>query len=306
MNFVSLLEDMNKEEVKPVSKPKEEPLKSTPTRTLRLETEEDTRSITTGITADYSLKLHNESTIKDTVKLSIDVIATTSLGEAAAEWNINMKIPDAKPWEITQIGLSEKEIDIAPDETMVLNLKVTSPRGARYGDTVTIVLTATSVADPAVSGSVTTRTTAKQSMLAVKTQIGHERSVADTLAARAKDMGVHSIICPAPLRGYVIVEAMNTDRLVEIVKGIRRARGIVEGEMTFSEIEHYLTPKPLVSGIVEGDIVELIAGPFKGEKARVQHIDEPKEEITVELFEALVPIPVTVKGDSVRVIEKDR
>ncbi len=72
VNFVSLLEDMDKEEVKPVSKPKEEPLKSTPTRTLRLETEEDTRSITTGITADYSLKLHNESTIKDGGRRDVD------------------------------------------------------------------------------------------------------------------------------------------------------------------------------------------------------------------------------------------
>ena len=79
-----------------------------------------------------------------------------------------------------------------------------------------------------------------------------------------------------------------------------------EAALKIAEIEHYLTPKPLVSGIVEGDIVELIAGPFKGEKARVQNIDEPKEEITVELFEALVPIPVTVKGDSVRVLEKEK
>jgi transcriptional antiterminator NusG len=61
-----------------------------------------------------------------------------------------------------------------------------------------------------------------------------------------------------------------------------------------------------VSGIVEGDIVELIAGPFKGEKARVQQIDENKEEITVELFEAMVPIPVTIRGDHVRVLEKER
>jgi len=76
--------------------------------------------------------------------------------------------------------------------------------------------------------------------------------------------------------------------------------------MKLEEIEHYLTPKALVSGIVEGDIVELVAGPFKGEKARVQHIDEGKEEITVELFEALVPIPVTVKGDNVRVIGKEQ
>jgi len=89
------------------------------------------------------------------------------------------------------------------------------------------------------------------------------------------------------------------------VKGIRRARGIVKGETSFGEIDHFLEPKPLVSGIIEGDIVELIAGPFKGEKARVQQIDEGKEEITVELFEAVVPIPVTVRGDSVRVIQKE-
>jgi transcriptional antiterminator NusG len=57
---------------------------------------------------------------------------------------------------------------------------------------------------------------------------------------------------------------------------------------------------------MEGDVIELIAGPFKGEKARVQKIDESKEEITVELFEAMVPIPVTVRGDHVRVLEKDR
>jgi len=76
--------------------------------------------------------------------------------------------------------------------------------------------------------------------------------------------------------------------------------------MNFNEIDHYLAPKPLVSGITEGDVVELVAGPFKGEKARVQNIDEAKEEITVELFEAMVPIPVTVRGDHVRVLEKDR
>jgi transcriptional antiterminator NusG len=61
-----------------------------------------------------------------------------------------------------------------------------------------------------------------------------------------------------------------------------------------------------VVGIREGDLVELVAGPFKGEKARVQQIDQGKEEITVELVEAMVPIPVTIRGDHVRVIEKER
>ena len=119
-----------------------------------------------------------------------------------------------------------------------------------------------------------------------------------------------SILVPANFRGYVYVESMNPDRLEEVVRGLRRARGVVKGEgestgIAFSEIEAYLTPKPIVSGIMEGDIVELVAGPFKGEKARVMKIDETKEEITVELFEAMVRIPVTVRGDSVRVLQKE-
>src|SRR6267143_139687 len=118
------------------------------------------------------------------------------------------------------------------------------------------------------------------------------------------------ILLTANIRGYVYVESMNPDRLEEIVRGLRRARGVVKGEgettgISFSEIEAYLTPKPIVIGIMEGDIVELVAGPFKGEKARVMKIDETKEEITVELFEAMVRIPVTVRGDSVRVLQKE-
>ncbi|NLI73168.1 MAG: transcription elongation factor Spt5 [Euryarchaeota archaeon] len=144
--------------------------------------------------------------------------------------------------------------------------------------------------------------------MALKTSIGHERDVADSIAGRAKgaQSDISAILSPVTLRGYVLVEGMNTERMRETVKGIRRARSFVDGEMQLEEIDHYLAPKPLVSGIAEGDVVELVAGPFKGEKARVQHIDETKEEITVELFEAMVPIPVTVRGDHVRVLEKDR
>jgi transcriptional antiterminator NusG len=99
---------------------------------------------------------------------------------------------------------------------------------------------------------------------------------------------------------------MNTDRLREKTRDIKKARSFVGGETNIDEISHYLIPVSAVIGIVEGDLVELINGPFKGEIARVQQIDQNKEEITVELIEAMVPIPVTVKGDSVRVIEKEK
>jgi len=53
-----------------------------------------------------------------------------------------------------------------------------------------------------------------------------------------------------------------------------------------------------------GDVVEMVSGPFRGERARIIKLDEGKEELTVELFEATVPIPVTVRGDAVKIIQK--
>jgi transcriptional antiterminator NusG len=144
--------------------------------------------------------------------------------------------------------------------------------------------------------------------MVLKTSIGHERNVADGVASKAKagDKGIFAMLSPGKLEGYLFIEAMNTDLVRETVRGVRKSKGIVEGETKMSEIEHFLTPKPLVSGIVEGDVVELVTGPFKGEKARVMKIDQAKEEITVELFEATVPIPVTVRGDNVRLIDKEK
>ena len=57
--------------------------------------------------------------------------------------------------------------------------------------------------------------------------------------------------------------------------------------------------------IKKNDIVEIISGPFKREKAKISRIDEQKEEVVVELLEAAVPIPVTLKMDSVKVIRRE-
>ena len=48
----------------------------------------------------------------------------------------------------------------------------------------------------------------------------------------------------------------------------------------------------------------MVAGPFRGEKAKITHIDYSKEEITVELLESMVPIPITVRGEQVRIIKR--
>ena len=143
-------------------------------------------------------------------------------------------------------------------------------------------------------------------IFAIKTQVGQERNVADLIVAKAKKskLPIFSVLAPQELRGYVFVEADDVQMLERTVKIISYARTLLTDPVPFSEIEHFLTPVSAVAKISEGDIVELVSGPFRGEKAKVTRIDDAKEEITVELFEAMVPIPVTVKGENVRVLKR--
>ena len=56
---------------------------------------------------------------------------------------------------------------------------------------------------------------------------------------------------------------------------------------------------------LSNDIAEIISGPFKREKAKIIRVDKLKEEVVVELLQAAVPIPITVKMDAVKVIRRD-
>jgi len=139
---------------------------------------------------------------------------------------------------------------------------------------------------------------------AVKTTASQERTVADMIMNREADE-IHAALAPDSLTSYVMVEAEDDGILTRVLDDIPHARTMVPGESDIAEVEHFLSPKPDVEGIAEGDIVELIAGPFKGEKAQVQRIDEGKDQVTVELYEATVPIPVTVRGDQIRVLDSE-
>ena len=66
----------------------------------------------------------------------------------------------------------------------------------------------------------------------------------------------------------------------ELIKGMPRVRGIVPGTISIEEIEPLLTPKKIIENIEKGDVVEIIAGPFKGERAKVIRVDKNKEEVT--------------------------
>jgi len=147
----------------------------------------------------------------------------------------------------------------------------------------------------------------KPKIFSIKTQIGKEQNVAELIRNRVKktsDKNIVSILVTPELRGYVFIEAYNADQVRKMIRTLSYVRGMLDGDIPLKELESFLTPASAVEKMKEGDIVEMISGPFRGEMAKIIHIDDAKEEITVELFDSVVPIPITVKGDQVRVIRK--
>jgi transcriptional antiterminator NusG len=142
-------------------------------------------------------------------------------------------------------------------------------------------------------------------LYAVKVTVGQERNVAMMLADRVevKGLPIASILAPAELRGYVIVEAAMPHTVDELIRGMRHVRGRVPGVVNPAEVDHYLETRPAIEGLREGAIVEVVAGPFKGMQARIVRIDEAKEEVTIELLEASFTLPITVHADYVREVK---
>ncbi|MBC7085422.1 MAG: transcription elongation factor Spt5 [Methanomethylovorans sp.] len=141
----------------------------------------------------------------------------------------------------------------------------------------------------------------------VKTTANQERSVANMIAmvARKDHLDIRAILAPDELKGYVLVESTSPSIVEQAIQTVPHARTVIKGQSSIAEISHFLTPKPTVTGITEGAIIEITSGPFKGERARVKRVDEGHEEITVELFDAVVPIPITIRGDTVRILRKE-
>ncbi|MEM4160507.1 MAG: transcription elongation factor Spt5 [Thermoplasmata archaeon] len=282
----------------------------TPSFGLQLVCPEDRKLVVSGQTANYLLKIVNTSVRDDIAVLKFTYLYRFATEKEGAEWKISLKYREGEEEKQEVFYTTEKtlEVPVPAGMSYELSLELTAPVGVRYGDSVDVVITLSSKNDPLVRESRTISTTAKQALIIVKTQIGHEREVADSLLTKSsipKYKGViFAILAPPQLRGYLIVEGMSINTLKEMLKGVPKARGIIEeGEATIEEISKFFTPASPVAGINVGDLVEIVSGPFKGERARVKVVESQKEEITVELIDAVVPIPVTVKGDSVKVVE---
>ncbi|MBI4143647.1 transcription elongation factor Spt5 [Candidatus Woesearchaeota archaeon] len=147
----------------------------------------------------------------------------------------------------------------------------------------------------------------KKHIFALRTTANREDQVADFVASNAKRKGylVFAVIRPHGMRGYIFLEAADRQNAELASAGVPYARNVLQQEIAYKDIEHMIEQVKKDVDIRKNDIVEIIAGPFKREQAKISRVDKTKEEVVVELLSAAVPIPITVKLDSVKVIRRD-
>ncbi len=142
---------------------------------------------------------------------------------------------------------------------------------------------------------------------AIRVTAGQEKILAEMLMkkSRADKLDVYSIIHIENVKGYLFVETPDDNTLVKLIQKVKHVKGFLKKRVDISEIEKLIksTKKPALAIEID-DLIEMTSGPFKGEKAKVIKIDEAKDEITVELIEVAVPIPVTVKAKMVKLFRK--
>jgi len=134
---------------------------------------------------------------------------------------------------------------------------------------------------------------------AIRTTGGQEHIVVNLAENRinSKKIPVRSILLLDSFKGYIIIEAPNSNIAYDALIGVRHVKGQIRGELPYKDIENYLVKRPVVSELNIDDTVEVIAGPFKSMKAKITRVDYEKQEATVLLLDSPYQIPVTVDAN---------
>ncbi len=141
----------------------------------------------------------------------------------------------------------------------------------------------------------------------IKVTTNKEDQALDIIESKVnkKNLQVYSLARPHGLRGYILLESLDRETAEEAVFNLPYIKGIIGKTVLYEDVKNMLEPSVAEMKIEKNDIVEIIAEPFKKEKAKVVRVDKQKGEAIVTLLQAAVPIPVTVKLDNLKVIRRE-
>lgn len=139
----------------------------------------------------------------------------------------------------------------------------------------------------------------------VKTVVGRENIVADSMTSKSnsENLNIYSIVHPEEIRGYIFVEGDIRD-IEKALQMVPHIRGIIKKPVDIEQIRRFLHPRKVEIELDVKDVVEVIGGPFKGERGKVTRYDKTKREVTIELLDVAIPIPITVSAEFVKLSER--
>ena len=143
-------------------------------------------------------------------------------------------------------------------------------------------------------------------LFAVKTTRGQEKTVVTFISTRMhlKKTSVYSVLVLESLKGYIFVEAINAHVVTDCTTGFKHVKSQIPGIIQHSDIEKFLVPKSVITELDIDDTVEVVAGPFRGMRAKITRIDKAKSEVTIILLEVPYQMPVTVDANYLEIVEK--
>ncbi|MCL4452963.1 transcription elongation factor Spt5 [Ferroplasma sp.] len=246
-------------------------------------------------------------------KFDVKIVTSMHLKDSSIEWKMKLKDEYSLSEEKKEVNY---EFELDGNKSRDLGLEIDTPIGGYEGDELDVHLSIKSE-DGINSYEKSFKVVLVPVIKIAKCTIGKELDIAIDLSNHAErdreerkarnqnaENEVMAIMSPYEIKGYFFIETMHADRVEVLSKTIRGFKGFVTGDIDISEIEKYLTPKPAVTGLEMGSLIEIVEGPFKGERAKITAIDAAKEEVTVQLIESMVPIPVTVKAEAIRNLDK--
>ena len=139
----------------------------------------------------------------------------------------------------------------------------------------------------------------------VRVTAGQESLVADMLKKKldVENPGVYAILVVPDFKGYLLVEGETEEIVKRAIIDVPhiKVKGLVGGEVKIKELSSLLESHPLMEAIKEGAKIRVVSGAFKGEVGRVIRVNPTREEVTIELVDAAVRVPVTIKAENIRI-----
>ncbi len=140
----------------------------------------------------------------------------------------------------------------------------------------------------------------------LRTMPGQEELVATILKNKASDeLPIYSIILMPNIKNYIIIEVDNETTLKRAIMDIPYVKksAMTIGKVNHKELEAMLKVETIMEKLDIDTIVEIKSGHLKGEKARVVRVNPTKEEITVEILDATIKMPITLKAENIKIVQ---